>query len=81
MAYLPTAKAKVAVAVSTAAKNTRLFDQAVNFVTQKRKASTAFSVSSVSAITVRRVHEQMEAQGIVSAQGITVIVEVLPSSL
>ncbi|VEA36755.1 DNA translocase ftsK [Salmonella enterica subsp. enterica] len=54
-----------------------LFDQAVNFVTQKRKASISgvqrqFRIGYNRAA---RIIEQMEAQGIVSAQGITVIVK------
>ncbi len=48
-----------------------LFDQAVNFVTQKRKASISgvqrqFRIGYNRAA---RIIEQMEAQGIVSAQG------------
>ncbi len=54
-----------------------LFDQAVNFVTQKRKASISgvqrqFRIGYNRAA---RIIEQMEAQGIVSAQGIMVIVK------
>ncbi len=50
-----------------------LFDQAVNFVTQKRKASISgvqrqFRIGYNRAA---RIIEQMEAQGIVSEQGIT----------
>ncbi len=72
MALPPTAKAKAAVAASTAGEELDpLFDQAVNFVTEKRKASISgvqrqFRIGYNRAA---RIIEQMEAQGIVSEQG------------
>lgn len=57
-----------------------LFDQAVQFVTEKRKASISgvqrqFRIGYNRAA---RIIEQMEAQGIVSEQGTTVIVKCWP---
>lgn len=73
MASPPTAKAKVVRVVSMALKNwiDPLFDQAVQFVTEKRKASISgvqrqFRIGYNRAA---RIIEQMEAQGIVSEQG------------
>ena len=68
----PTVKAKAAAVALTAGKSwIRYFDQAVNFVTEKRKASISgvqrqFRIGYNRAA---RIIEQMEAQGIVSEQG------------
>ncbi len=72
MASPPTAKAKVARGGFDGAEELDpLFDQAVQFVTEKRKASISgvqrqFRIGYNRAA---RIIEQMEAQGIVSEQG------------